>query len=334
MLALSCQRQYLSSPLPSATLLRAQVLRCLIVSLAKMIAETRTDEALDVYLHKLSLSLARPLLRPRQTSPLSLDDRFPAAVVSTLLAHTEAIFAKAGEVAKKEREDRYRPRRQRTKPIDERVRRSNLAGQAGSPPPPVPLRASGHHLTVDTAAQAPVYTEKNVDVVASPMAATQEELPVPPVPEKEKVDNSVDDLDGDHVPVTAELPAPVPIVPSSPVEAPFTPPSPVEEPFVAPSSSSATKEAVSLRSDEPQRPDGGDEKPLTSSSSLKRSTGPGSARLRGARGPRPPSQVLARVAALEHDGGAEHGTGTSRTSSEHKRESWTRSREAPAPETE
>lgn len=59
-----------------------------------------------------------------------------------------------------------------------------------------------------------------------------------------------------------------------------------------------------------------------SSSSLKRSTGPASSGgrgLRGARSPRPPSQVLARVQALEQE---KHGSETSsaRTSSEQKRE--------------
>ncbi|GAA5883607.1 hypothetical protein JCM3774_002111 [Rhodotorula dairenensis] len=311
-----------------------QVLRVLFTHLAGLIRDTKTDEPLDVYLHKLSLSLARPLLRPKQTTPLSLDDRFPSAVISLLLSQTDEVFAKAAEVAKKEREDRYRPRRQRTKPVDERVRRSNLAPAAAAPsPPPVPPRA-GPSLTVDTGDKSSLAPEKNVVVVASPMQATQEELPVPPGATPIPTSNE-DEPEGDATPTAhrsqpGSTNAAVPVAPSSPVEPPFEPPSPVEPPFVPPTSSTrghtggATARAVPA----PEAPSSltatgeGEEKPLTASSSLKRSTGtagPASAsgRLRGARGPRPASQVLARVQAFEQEGGgaADSGAAAARTTS-------------------
>ncbi|GAA5981053.1 hypothetical protein JCM10908_003965 [Rhodotorula pacifica] len=316
-----------------------EVLRALITHLAALIRDTKTDEPLDIYLHKLSLSLARPLLRPKQTTSLSLDDRFPAAVISLLLSHTDEIFNKATEVAKREREDRYRPRRQRTKPVDERVRRSNLVGNGGAggagSPPPVPPRA-GPFLTVSTGSQDVPDPANNVVVVSSPMDATQEELPIPPAAEKQST-QTPDEHAGDATPkaerAQAELPEPVPVVPSSPVEAPFEPPSPVEAPFVPPTSSSTTSPSNSASpTTSTTTTTTTEEKPLAASSSLKRSTGPGSGRLRGARGPRPPSQVLARVQALEGEKSSDGESG--RTSSEQKRESWTRTREGPVEVTE
>lgn len=317
-----------------------QVLQVFVSHLADLVRDTKTDEPLETYLHKLSLSLARPLLRPRQTTPLSLDDRFPAAVISLLLSQTDEVFTKAAEVAKKEREDRYRPRRQRTKPVDERVRRSNLAPAIAPSPPPVPPRAGGPHLTVDTGDKGSLAPEAEaVVVVSSPMHTTQEELPVAPAaPVPISAEN---EPEGDATPTAhrsqPSLPDPVPVVPSSPVEAPFQPPSPVEPPFVPPTSSTsdgreegalAREGAVSQAPFSPPMASNvaaaeTEEQPLTASSSLKRSTGPASAsgRLRGARGPRPASQVLARVQALEQDGGgAESGSAAAaRTSSEQKR---------------
>lgn len=307
-----------------------QVLRAVVVHLVGMIKNTETDESLHIYLHKLSLSLARPLLRPKQTTPLSLDDRFPAAVISFLLTHPDEVFDRAAEIAKKEREDRYRPRRQRTKPVDERVRRSNL-GQpvvAGSPPP-VPPRA-GLSLTVRTGDQGGRLSvpEKEVVLVSSPTEATREELSIPPAPapDNQPRQASADELEeGDATPTAPtrsqpDLPEPVPVVPSpsSPVEVPFEQsPSPVEAPFMPPTSSSEAAIPSSTTTL--------DEKPLTSSSSLKRSTGPASSGgrgLRGARGPRPPSQVLARVQALEQEKHASETSSSSsaRTSSDHRRE--------------
>lgn len=229
-----------------------QVLRAVVVNLVEMIQTTKTEEPLDVYLHKLSLSLARPLLRPKQTTPLSLNDRFPAAVISFLLTHPDEVFDKAAEIAKKEREDRYRPRRQRTKPVDERVRRSNLPVVAGSPPPPVPPR-TGQSLTVKTGDQEGRLSvpEKDVVLVSSPTEATREELSVPPAPapdpDNQPRQTSADEPEeGDSTPTVhtrsrSDLPEPVPVVPSpsSLVAAPSEqPPSPVEARFVPPTSSS------------------------------------------------------------------------------------------------
>ncbi|BGP52565.1 Rho-GTPase-activating protein 8 [Rhodotorula sphaerocarpa] len=305
------------------------VLHLFIRNLAKLVEETTTDEPLEVYLHKLSLSLARPLLRPKHTTPLSLDDRFPAAVVALLLSHQEQVFRKAGEIAKKEREERYRPRRQRTKPVDERVRRSNFAGQV--PPVPPARTAGGPHLQVDTTSSSAARAEgEKVVVVASPMAASSEELPVPPVPEKEASAEASSAAPATEDAGTAEQTEnKQPEAPASPVEAPFSPPTPEEAPFSPPTTSSSAADAVEAPgASAPSATPPSDEKPLAASSSLKRSTGPGSGRLRGARGPRPASQVLARVAALEHEheggGGAGGETGSaSRTSVDSKRESWT-----------
>ena len=99
-----------------------------------------------MFLQKLSLSVARCLLRPKQETPLTLDDRFPTLLFIDLVKSYDEIFKSADELKTKQREDRcalslpsippvvdlplsYKPRRQRTKPIDLRLSRSSM----GSP---------------------------------------------------------------------------------------------------------------------------------------------------------------------------------------------------------
>lgn len=130
-----------------------EVLRVLIRHFHQLISTTKTDEPDEVYLQKLSLSVARSLIRPKVETPITLDDRFPGLLFIDLIKHYDEIFGSADELKTKQREDRYKPRRQRTKPIDVRISRSKMGDSVdlgrellkeqksglASPPPVPPL---------------------------------------------------------------------------------------------------------------------------------------------------------------------------------------------------
>ncbi|GAA5854960.1 hypothetical protein JCM8547_002323 [Rhodosporidiobolus lusitaniae] len=327
-----------------------EVLKLVITHLSSLLSSnsssSSTSDPDPIYLQKLSLSLSRPLVRPRLETALTLDSRFPALLVSYLLSHASTLFPKAEEAAKKEREERYRPRRQRTKPVDERVRRSNLGTRGGEsvdlgksakevleeakavpPVPPMPEKKKSL-LGVDTTLNAPKVREDGaVQFAASPMSATQEELPspvpavapvetpepsAPPAAKDEEEDEAVGQQEVEAKKEQERKEA------QEGMETPFTPPT--EAPFVPPTSSSSPPSGtVPAPSDTPLAP----------SSSLKRTPGTGgsgsgtgsSSRLRGARAPRPASQVMAMAAQFEGAGSGGEGAG--------KRESWARTRVPP-----
>ncbi|GJN92015.1 hypothetical protein Rhopal_005043-T1 [Rhodotorula paludigena] len=322
-----------------------ETLRAIIDHLTNLISATKTDEPLSTYVHKLSLSLSRPLLRPRIETALTLDDRFPSVFLSTLLTHSSSLFALAEEVAKKEREERYRPRRQRTKPVDQRIKRSDLT-HGGAASESVDLGKAGEALKqqhraslgLDTQALA-VPTVAEGQFAASPLSATQDELPA-------SEDTAKGDVPAEEAKAEKEVEAPIARADSPPLKkGAQAADGPTEEAFVPPGSSPTAPPPASATAaaddpqDEPALLATGstpaahadkDSVPLAGSTSLKRQSGTGGAggsgRLRGARAPRPPSQVMAKVAALE--GGSE-GAGAG------KRESWSRSKsDAPAEETE
>lgn len=57
---------------------------------------------------------------------MTLDDRFPGLLFIDLVKSYEEVFADADLLRSKQREDRYKPRRQRTKIIDSRLSRSSI----------------------------------------------------------------------------------------------------------------------------------------------------------------------------------------------------------------
>ncbi|BGP28401.1 Rho-GTPase-activating protein 8 [Rhodotorula toruloides] len=308
-----------------------EVLKTVVSHLSQLVESTTTSEPLPTYLHKLSLSLSRPLLRPKTTTALNLDDRFPASVITDLVTSSSTIFSLATDIAHKGREERYRPRRQRTKPIDQRPRRSNLGlgerDTVDKEKAEEVLRQTKREslLDVDTALAAAAGAGEG-HFAASPLSATQEEFTKPPVPVKEDATSEeapsvpAKKQESEKPIAPTEQLAPNPEVVKEeaekddraargePSEDAFVPPvSPGDAPAPAPASTTAE----STREEEVVG--GSEEKALAPSSSLKRSIGP--SRLRGARAPRPPSQVLAKVAAFEGgDGGGS------------KRDSWTRTK--------
>ncbi|CEQ38565.1 SPOSA6832_00007, partial [Sporobolomyces salmonicolor] len=270
-------------------------------------------DAPSIYLQKLALSLSRPLLRPKVETALTLDDRFPALVVAEVLKGGEGLMGEAEE---------------RTKPIDVRPSRTNLG--------------LGNRESVDLGkASAVLLQQQHSRAVPLPR-------PVPPLPpakdgESEKKTLKVDPGlapraasskdQGQEGEAFAESPFPMGTTrempprtfptPEQPSAAPPAPPAEeVDEAgsegaaaILAPSSLATT--TASAPAPAPA------ETPLAPSSSLKRSSVTPGSRLRGARAPRPPSQVMAAVAAFE--GGHKEGEGAAEGG---KRESWTRSRVA------
>ena len=117
------------------------VLKLVINHFAELINSTKTDEADEVYIQKLSLSFGRCLVRPKVETALTLDDRFPVLLFADLVRSADEVFGAADELRDGgKREDRYLPRRQRTKPVDVRLSRSSLRA-AGAGVPAVPDQA-------------------------------------------------------------------------------------------------------------------------------------------------------------------------------------------------
>lgn len=316
-----------------------QVLHALVDHLSRLISSTSTPEPLPTYVHKLALSLSRPLLRPQTETALTLDDRFPAVFLSTLFSSSSELFTAASDVAEKHRDERYRPRRQRTKPIDQRVRRSALGLGAqesvdlGRAEEVLKLQqqhkeGSAAALSVQTQGTVlgvPSQPQEGHDgaFAASPMAATADDLPSAPAPSApaaedegegeteaeraaKQADEAQEERRGAASPTGTGGPTEEAFVPPSgdsagPTEPSFTPPAPsAPVPAAGRADDSQDEPATPASAPAPAAPTttstAGDE-PLSSSSSLKRASGTG--RLRGARAPRPPSQVMARVAAFE-----------------------------------
>lgn len=114
-----------------------EVLRTMISYFGDLIETTSTvdeGESDDVYLQKLSLSIARCFVRPRIETSLSIDDRFPSLLFSDLIKNRQVILSAADELKSlKSKDERYRPRRQRTRMIDTRLSRTSIGvGEAQS----------------------------------------------------------------------------------------------------------------------------------------------------------------------------------------------------------
>ncbi|KAE8266107.1 hypothetical protein A4X09_0g6241 [Tilletia walkeri] len=103
--------------------------------LHRMVKDTTTNEPEIVYLNKLGLSLGRAILRPKKEIAATLNAKHPTLLTMDLIQNYEAIFPAL--LARKARESelsaahRRMPVRKRTKPIDQRLSRSQmLAAQA------------------------------------------------------------------------------------------------------------------------------------------------------------------------------------------------------------
>lgn len=139
--SVSLPPKLLASHLARLPPIHLSVLKLVITHFANLINSTKTDEPDEVYLQKLSLSFGRALVRPKVETALTLDDRFPVLLFADLVRGAGEVFAAADELRDGgRRDDRYMPRRQRTKPVDVRLSRSSLRA-AGAGVPAVPGQA-------------------------------------------------------------------------------------------------------------------------------------------------------------------------------------------------
>lgn len=88
---------------------------------------SKTVESDAEYISKLGATLGPCILRPAIESSKTLNDRFPAQLFVDLLKDYSSLLPPTLEKKAKVEEERYAPKRQRTKVIDQRVTRSTTA---------------------------------------------------------------------------------------------------------------------------------------------------------------------------------------------------------------
>ncbi|KAF8347678.1 hypothetical protein F5887DRAFT_953662 [Amanita rubescens] len=103
------------------------VMDALIKHLNELVDSTAIPEETDeVYITKLALSLGRAVIRPKQETELSIQDRHPALLFIDLMSNYEEILPPT--IAKKKHEsERKVPIRKRTAPVDMRLSRSRIS---------------------------------------------------------------------------------------------------------------------------------------------------------------------------------------------------------------
>lgn len=124
------------------------VLDSIMSHLRKLVDSTQgTTESDQVFANKVALSLGPSILRPSQTTPSTLASKGPVLLLMDLLLYYDELLPPALARKNKREEEvavlkRKTPRRQRTKVLDQRIRRSHLqepkageshAGDAANP---------------------------------------------------------------------------------------------------------------------------------------------------------------------------------------------------------
>ena len=125
------------------------VLDALLSHLNSLISGTKSQEPDADFITKLGHSLGPCILRPAVESGKTLNDRFPAQFFSDLLRNYSAILPPTLEKKSKVEEERYAPKRQRTKMVDQRLTRSKNNNTMA---PPVPALQTGGLSAVGDAA--------------------------------------------------------------------------------------------------------------------------------------------------------------------------------------
>ncbi|KAH9924755.1 uncharacterized protein B0H18DRAFT_1119774 [Fomitopsis serialis] len=98
----------------------------------ELVANTPTaeaDETNEVYITKLALTMGRTILRPKQETEFSIQDRHPTLLFMDLINKYDAIVPPAIERKKRESQ-RKMPVRRRTRPVDMRMSRSRISAGA------------------------------------------------------------------------------------------------------------------------------------------------------------------------------------------------------------
>jgi len=161
--------------LPSSQLF---VLDLLVRHLREMIDSTKTEEANEVYVTKLALSLGRNILRPNYDTELTIGDRTPSLFFADLITFYSQIFPPLVDKKKKET-GRIMPVRKRTVLVDQRISRSRLSGDAD----PRNLLEAQHALQNPPRKGAPSIPEAGAPPTASALGLSE---PVHEEPDEEK----------------------------------------------------------------------------------------------------------------------------------------------------
>lgn len=134
----------LSVVLSKLSTIHLAVLDSLLLHLRNLINKTPTSSESDsAYVNKLGLSLGRFLLRPTQTTQSTMSSPIPTLLVIDLLTHYEVLLPPALQRKSKQEDEvqvakRKMPTRKRTKPMDARIRRSQLYETSSGQTPSVP----------------------------------------------------------------------------------------------------------------------------------------------------------------------------------------------------
>ncbi|TFK32789.1 hypothetical protein BDQ12DRAFT_474872 [Crucibulum laeve] len=118
--------QNLSAALQRLPRVHLYVLDVLVKHIKGLIETTKVEEADEVYITKLALSVGRSIIRPKFESELSIQDRHPTLLFIDLVKNYDVLLPPT--IARKKREsERKIPIRKRTAPVDMRLSRSRIS---------------------------------------------------------------------------------------------------------------------------------------------------------------------------------------------------------------
>ncbi|KAH0582749.1 Rho-GTPase-activating protein 8 [Termitomyces sp. J132] len=229
--------QSLSAALQRLPKVHLYVLDVVVKHLKTLIENTTVEEADEIYITKLALSVGRAVVRPKVETEISIQDRHPTLMFIDLITHYDAILPPT--ISRKKREsERKVPVRKRTAPVDMRLSRSRISAGADAQQ----LLAAQQIAQNPSLMKSPKSPEKTSSP-SIPVAAAAAVVPPPPLPVVPPLT---------LVPVP-EPPAPAlsPPPPPPPVQIPAPPPPPA-----VPSASGrpAFKEPPPEFDDQPPRP--------------------------------------------------------------------------------
>nr|GAT46765.1 predicted protein [Mycena chlorophos] len=197
------------------------VLDAVVGHLRNLIDTTQVEEAEEVYVSKLAISVARTIIRPKIESELSIQDRHPTLMFIDLVNNPGMI---KDTISKKKREsERKIPIRKRTAPVDMRLSRSRISVGADAK----------QLLAAQQVAQNPSLhrPSKSTEVPPVPPVPSLPAVPPPPLPTVPAVPPPPPSAPS--TPAVPPPPALANIPPPPPLAGAGTPPT-VSKPFVAP----------------------------------------------------------------------------------------------------
>ncbi|KAG9037564.1 hypothetical protein FRB95_005146 [Tulasnella sp. JGI-2019a] len=107
-----------------------KVLDAVVTHLKTLIDTTTTPESNDMYITKLSMSMGRSILRPRQETSMSIQSNHAHRFFADLIRHHEDLLPPVLEQKKRESAQRAVPVRKRTKLVDARQMRKSIDASA------------------------------------------------------------------------------------------------------------------------------------------------------------------------------------------------------------